>query len=471
MANGQNGKNNNSLNEIVENDSLPELETAEIAEQEPVELPKLEQIGEPKKFLFISWESLGGNLAWKIKKAGHEVKFWHKDKEDIEIYDGFIDKVDRWEDFKNWADVIIFDDSGFGKIADSLRREGKLVVGPTEYSDKLEEDREFGQSEMKRVGMLTLPHWNFFDYEEAIDFLKKNPGRYVFKPSGTVLSDQKGILFIGNDDSGSDLIELLVQNKNTWSKKYKKIQLQKFVQGVEIAVGVFFNGNDFIYPININFEHKKLFPGDIGPYTPEMGTLMFWSGPNTIFKMTLEKIKESLKDSKYVGYVDINCIANGRGIYPLEFTCRFGYPTISVQMEGVISEWGEFLYKIAKGEQFELRTKRGFQIGIVVAVPPFPYDDKKAFEIYRDLSITFKKSNLEGVHLGDVKLLDNAWHLAGDSGYALIITGGGFTVAEARKMAYNRVENILLQNKFYRTDIGIRWNSDSDKLQSWGYLT
>jgi phosphoribosylamine--glycine ligase len=73
--------------------------------------------------------------------------------------------------------------------------------------------------------------------------------------------------------------------------------------------------------------------------------------------------------------------------------------------------------------------------------------------------------------LGDIKLVDDVWHLAGDSGYALIVTGSGFTVAEARKMAYNRVENIILQNKFYRTDIGLRWNSDSDRLQSWGYLS
>jgi phosphoribosylamine--glycine ligase len=478
MANGQNGKNNNhSADEekddiFFEQDENSSLSEAELpVEQETAETPLTRQFNEPKKFLFISWESLGGSLAWKIKKEGHEVKFWHKDKEDAEIYDGFIDKTERWEDFKDWADVVIFDDSGFGKIADALRREGKLVVGPTEYSDKLEEDREFGQSEMKRVGMLTLPHWNFFDYEEAINFLEKNPGRYVFKPSGPVLSDQKGILFIGNDDLGYDLIELLTQNKNVWAKKYKKFQLQKYVQGVEVAVGAFFNGNDFIYPINVNFEHKKLFPGDIGPYTSEMGTLMYWSQPNTIFKTTLEKIREPLRESKYVGYVDINCIANGRGIYPLEFTCRFGYPTISIQMEGVVSEWGEFLYRIAKGEQLELKTKRGFQVGIVVAVPPFPYDDKKAFEIYRDLSIIFRKPNLEGVHLGDIKLVDNVWHLAGDSGYALVVTGWGFTVPEARKMAYNRVENIILQNKFYRTDIGLRWNSDSDRLQSWGYLT
>lgn len=431
---------------------------------------KMVELKKPIKFLFISWESLSGNLAWKIKQEGHEVKFWHKDQDDGEIYNGFIDKVEHWEDFKDWADVIIFDDSGFGKIADSLRKEGKLVIGPSEYSDRLEENREFGQQEMTRVGMTTLPHWNFFDYEEAIAFLKENPGRYVFKPSGNVLAEQKGILFVGNDDSGSDLIEVLTHNKASWAKKYKKFQLQKFVQGVEVAVGAFFNGKDFIYPINTNFEHKKLFPSDIGPHTTEMGTLMYWSSPNEIFRTTLEKIKEPLAKSGYIGYVDVNCIANSTGIYPLEFTTRFGYPTMSIQLDGILSPTGDWLLRMARGEQFDLRTKKGFQIGIVVAVPPFPYNDKKAAEIYRDLSIIFKKPGLEGIHLGDVKLVDNDWHLAGDSGYALVITGSGTTVAEARRMAYNRIDNIILQNKFYRTDIGLRWNTDSDKLQAWGYL-
>ncbi len=445
MVNGQNGKNN-------------------FEEQLPANHK------ETKKFLFISWESLGGNLAWKIKQEGHEVKFWHKDREDIEIYDGFIDKVEHWENFKDWADVIIFDDSGFGKIADSLRKERKFVIGPSEYSDKLEEDREFGQIEMERTGMNTLPHWNFFNYEEAINFLKENPGRYVFKPSGSLLAEQKGILFIGNDESGCDLIEVLTHNKVAWSKKYKKFQLQKFVQGVEVAVGAFFNGKDFIRPININFEHKKLFPSDIGPHTTEMGTLMYWCNQNVIFKTTLEKIKEPLAKSGYVGYIDINCIANNAAIYPLEFTARFGYPTTSIQLDGILSPTGEWLSRLAKGEQFDLRTKKGFQIGVVVAVPPFPYNDRKAAEIYRDLSIIFKKTNLEGIHLGDVKLVNGDWHLAGDSGYALIVTGSGTTVAEARKMVYNRIDNIILQNKFYRTDIGLRWNTDSDRLQSWGYL-
>ena len=74
------------------------------------------------------------------------------------------------------------------------------------------------------------------------------------------------------------------------------------------------------------------------------------------------------------------------------------------------------------------------------------------------------------MHLGYVKLVDNDWHLAGESGYALIVTGSDSTVEEARRQAYRRVKNIMLQNMFYRTDIGVRWGHDSDKLQTWGYL-
>ena len=424
----------------------------------------------PKKFLFVSWESLSGDLAWQIKKDGHEVKVYVKAEADSDVYDGFLDKVDDWKKHVDWADVIVFDDVGFGKTADELRKSGKLVVGGSEYTDKLEEDREFGQSEMKRVGMLILPHWDFSDYDLALKFIEENPGRYVYKPSGFVQTDSKGLLFLGKDDDGKDIHEIIRSNKKVLSEKIKNFQLQKFVSGVEVAVGAFFNGNDFIYPINVNFEHKKLFPGDIGPFTGEMGTLMYWSGSNPIFKTTLEKMREEIKKSGYVGYIDINCIANARGIYPLEFTTRFGYPTISIQMEGVTSDWGEFLYSIAKGESYDLKTKKGFQVGICCAIPPFPYNDKAEMNIYKDLSIIFKKPTTEGVHLGDVKMIDGAWRIAGESGYVLVITGSGTTVEDARKQAYGRIENILLLNMFYRTDIGLGWYEDSDKLQTWGYL-
>src|SRR3989344_8019213 len=92
-----------------------------------------------KKFLFVSWESLSGDLAWQVSKEGHEVKCYIDKQDDRDVYDGFLEKVDDWKAHKDWADGIVFDDVGFGKAADSLRKEGKFVVGGSIYTDMLEE--------------------------------------------------------------------------------------------------------------------------------------------------------------------------------------------------------------------------------------------------------------------------------------------------------------------------------------------
>ena len=69
-----------------------------------------------------------------------------------------------------------------------------------------------------------------------------------------------------------------------------------------------------------------------------------------------------------------------------------------------------------------------------------------------------------------MKLVENDWRLAGNSGYALVVTASGTTMEEARKTVYNRIKNIIIPNLFYRTDIGSRWAEDSDRLTMWSYL-
>lgn len=426
-----------------------------------------------KKFLFISLDGLSGDLAWRVKQEGNEVKIFYsrQDSDDLDVHDGLNEKVKQWETYKDWADIIVIDDIRFGKVADSLRKDGKLVVGGSVYTDTLEDNREFGQTEMKNSGLLVLPHWYFSDYDEAIKFVETNQARYVFKPSGEA-QDNKDLLFIGEEEDGKDILELMQLNKKIWRKKIKTFMLQKYASGVEIAVGGYFNGKEFLSPVNINFEHKRMFPSDLGPLTGDMGALMFWSMPNGLYRSTLEKMKQKLVESGYIGYFDINCIVNGRGIYPLEITARFGYPTIDVQLEGLEMPVGEFLSKLAQGENFEIKTKKGFQIGVCCVISPYISDHPEEIEAYRDLSILFRRPNptFEGVHFGDVKLVDDTLRVAGQTGYALIVTGSGSTVEDARKQAYHRIKNIRLQNMFYRVDIGERWFLDSDLLQTWGYL-
>jgi phosphoribosylamine--glycine ligase len=427
---------------------------------------------EPRKFLFMSLDNLIGDIAWQLIKEGHEVKYFVKEEDEREVGEGFFPQVTDWEKEVEWADVIIFDDVlGQGTIAQKLRKQGKAVIGGTPYTDKLEDDRTFGQEELKKGGVSIIPYKEFTSFDDAIKFVQDNPGKYVIKPSGEA-QNMKGLLFIGEQDDGGDVIQVLGDYKKAWAKKIPVFQLQKRVTGVEVAVGAFFNGKEFLYPINVNFENKKLFPGNLGPSTGEMGTAMFWSEPNKIFNQTLKKMEPKLAEEGYVGYIDINCIVNGNGIYPLEWTSRFGYPTISIQEEGMLTPIGEFFYELARGEKPKLRVKTGFQIGIRIVVPPFPFNDKKTFEVKsRDSVIYFEEEkDKEGVHIEDVKQVNGEWLVTGSSGVIIIVCGTGQTMKMAQTQAYNRIKHIKIPHMYYRTDIGDRWYEEGDKLQAWGYL-
>lgn len=425
-----------------------------------------------KRFLFVSWDGLIGDIAWQTVKEGHEVKYYIQNADEKEIADGFVSKIEDWRQAVEWADVVVFDDVlGMGSLAEELRRAGKLVVGGTSYTDRLEDDRAFGQRELRAAGVAIIPQENFTSFDDAIAYVKANPTRYVIKPSGEA-QNYKRLLFVGEEDDGRDVIQVLDDYKRAWADKIKEFQLQRRIMGVEVATGAFFNGSEFVYPICVNFEHKKLFPGDIGPSTGEMGTAMFWSEPNKIFNATLKKMESRLRRERFVGYIDINCIANNNGVYPLEFTARFGYPTISIQQEGLLLPISELLYKLAEGSITRFRARSGFQVGVRIVVPPFPFKDRETFDSSsKDAVILFKTPSREGIHIEDVRLVNDEWLVTGTSGVALIVCGIGPTMKQAQRQAYNRVKNVMIPNMYYREDIGDRWNEeDSDRLHSWGYL-
>jgi hypothetical protein len=49
--------------------------------------------GPPKKFLFVSDEALIGDLAYQVKREGHEVKYYIHQKSEKDVCDGFLEKM------------------------------------------------------------------------------------------------------------------------------------------------------------------------------------------------------------------------------------------------------------------------------------------------------------------------------------------------------------------------------------------
>lgn len=127
---------------------------------------------------------------------------------------------------------------------------------------------------------------------------------------------------------------------------------------------------------------------------------------------------------------------------------------------------------MADGTLTRFRARSGFQVGVRIVVPPFPFNDPETFESSsKDAVILFKTPNREGLHIEDVKNVNGEWVVTGTSGVVLIVCGIGSTMKQAQRQVYNRVRNVMIPNMYYREDVGDRWSEeDSDRLHSWGYL-
>src|ERR1700732_1937463 len=190
-----------------------------------------------RKFLLVSLSGLIGDIAWQVLKEGHDVRYYIEAEKERDIADGFVPKSTNWEvDAKEWADIVVFDDTlGQGERAQALRAAGKPVIGGTPYGDRLEDDRSFGQEELKKAGVNIIPYAEFESFDDAIEHVTQNPGRYVIKPSGEA-QNVKRRLFVGEEDDGQDVIRMLEAYKKALSDEIKVFQLQRRVSGVEVAV-------------------------------------------------------------------------------------------------------------------------------------------------------------------------------------------------------------------------------------------
>ncbi len=423
------------------------------------------------KFLFVTPLAESSSLAQKVQEEGHAVKFYIKTRKYRDVARGLVPHVRDWKKHKDWADVIIFDDVDMAKDIEWLRARDYPVVGGNKFGDKIENNRIFGQKIARETGLKIPKSWRFKSFSSAITFIKKRKGRYVIKFNGQL---DRFLCYVSVMPDGSDLIKMIEYYDEKWPRKKKDYKidfiLQEYIDGVEMAAGAFFNGTEFVYPVNITFEHKRFLTGGIGPFTGEMGTSMYYSADGgKLFKETLLKIQPYLARTNYRGFIDINSMVTETGAYMLEFTARFGYPQVDIQQALHITPWGKLLYELAHGRLKKFKVRPGFAVGVIIGGAGMPFEI--SYNKYGKHLPIFgvNDDNRAFVKLLEVYKKNDKLYCTG-GGYPLVINGYGKTMEQAQKKAYEIVKQIVIPNSVYRIDIGDHWQKEAPLLKKWGYL-
>ncbi|MET0343349.1 MAG: phosphoribosylamine--glycine ligase [Polyangiales bacterium] len=430
------------------------------------------------RVLGIGHHNALGDLYLRLLERGHEVRVYMSDAEAHDILAGLVPRCDDYRAELAWVraagddGIVLFECTGYGALQDTLRAEGYRVVGGSALGDRLELDRAYGQSVARALGMSTAATHAFAGFDAALAFLDASPGRYVLKFDGDEFAKTRN--YVGVLDDGEDMRVMLRMQRAQWlHSETPSIVLMEHLSGVEVGVGGFFDGARFLRPVNLDWEHKRFFPGNLGELTGEMGTLVTYRDGDRLFDATLGRLAPQLAASGYVGYINLNLIVNERGAFPLEFTCRLGVPGFAILSALHVDPWDRLLARLVTRDAPELATHPGYAVGVVLTVPPFPYAD--GYErLSKGMPIGISRiaiADRARLHFGEVRAEGDLLVTAGSIGYVMVVTGRGANVGAAREHCYALAAQVIVPNVRYRRDIGEAFEQrDHAELMRLGWL-
>lgn len=426
------------------------------------------------KVLIWDPEGVGLPLAMRAQDAGHHVRLWIPPQhgEVVLVGEGIVERVQNWKASMTWADLIIMtDNSKFANEMEPFFKRGFPIVGANKQAAKLELDRGFGQNVLSDAGVKVLPFKVFSNYKQAIAYVQKENRPFVSKPWGG--NPDKSLSYV---PSGvEDLIAML----EGWERQKLKgeFMLQEMAKGQEMAVGGWFGPGGWSKWINENWEEKRLMAGGLGPNTGEMGTVLRYVKQSNLFDDVLRPVTDMLEATGYVGYVDVNCIVDGKTPFPLEFTMRFGWPHFNLCMALHKGDPINWMADLCAGKD-TLQVEEKICVGTVMATGDYPqcidsFEKWAGYPIHGkfdwdDIYLTSGQWGPGPVKIGAKVREEDTFLTAGQ--YVLVGTGLGDTVMEAREACLKTCDEVKwAPHRIYRKDIGERLEKDLPELQKNGY--
>ncbi len=337
-------------------------------------------------------------------------------------------------------------------IADRFEEQGLKVFGPKQAGAQMEYSKAFAKKLMADYRIPTA-HYRFCqDLAAALSALDEFEAPYVIKEDG--LAAGKGVTIAQSRAEAEEAIHQAFQ-------KEMPVVIEEFMHGQELSVLAFCDGKT-ILPCVAAQDYKKAGEGNTGPNTGGMGAYapvplatpeLMARVQQEVLNPTLQALQAEGIDYKGILYAGLMITPEGNPRV-VEFNARFGDPETQVVLPLLQDDLVDVMLATVNGElhryaETGLSFKEGAKaITVVLTSAGYPGDYETGKPIFFP---QYLSNDVHIFHAGTRVLPDQSKVTHG--GRVLNVTAIGDSLEQARQRAYEIVNQIRFEGKYFRGDI------------------
>ncbi len=343
-------------------------------------------------------------------------------------------------------------------LADELRAQGKLVLGPGADGARLEASKAFMKEFLRDAGVPTAHFGVFDEAAAALDFLVTMAPPYVIKTDG--LAAGKGVLVTRDfDEACADVLDKL--SGNAFGEAGTTVVIEEGLDGEECSLLVLCDGAR-ARPLVPAQDFKRVGDADTGANTGGMGAYAPMSSMSdadvqsvmsSIVAPTLGELAR--RGIEFRGVLYAGVMMSSRGPQLLEYNVRFGDPETEVLVPLYGATLAGLLHAVAAGELEDVPATSGqCAVSVVLAAHGYPESPRRGDVIEglgEDGQLAEPREGVVVFHAGTSR--DEHGRFLTHGGRVLAVSALGDTLAQARERAYAACEQITFEGRVLRHDI------------------
>lgn len=329
-------------------------------------------------------------------------------------------------------------------LADDLRKQDKLVVGPGADGAQLEGSKIWMKQLLDDAGVPTAA-WQeggFAEIEDLLEFINYLGGSVVVKTDYLAAGKGVGVFHKDPDAAGRDAIQ-----KTSPLESGRRVVVEEVLEGQELSMFFLCDGQRAVF-VGSAQDYKYLIKdgvsymtGGVGSYSP-----VEWHTPELIDLVTTTIAQPTLKALQargidYRGFLFCGLMLTTDGPKVLEYNIRFGDPEAQTVLPRIIGDLGQRLYEAAHGQLTSpvLLDDRA-AVCVVACGRDYPVASQLDALINWQAGVDYDGEHAYLLHSG-TREAPHAM-IATDGGRVLNFVGLGSRVSTARRRAYKLARSV-----------------------------